>query len=198
MSTRATVIRSAIRSSQTVQFRILTNDGQDIDIDRTSIELSGDAPTNYADLAISINGEETRIIEPGWSSPTRWSISIDLVAPENEIRLYGLSRSGAPLAGLSIDITSSAITGQGFLRGDANDDGLVEVGDVVTNLLFQFRGLPVACEDALDADDSGVLDTSDAVYLLDFLFRGGDSPPAPFPRFGFDPSDDVLECSPDR
>ncbi|MBI4605494.1 MAG: right-handed parallel beta-helix repeat-containing protein [Planctomycetes bacterium] len=82
-----------------------------------------------------------------------------------------------------------------FVRGEANGDGDIDVGDPVALLLVLFRGAAPGCPDALDADDSGNVDVTDAVYLLRFLFLGGPAPPAPFPDPGTDPTeDDPYEC----
>lgn len=68
-----------------------------------------------------------------------------------------------------------------FVRGDANDDGVVDLGDAVTVLAQLFHGEAINCGDASDADDSRRVDLSDAVYLLAHLIRGGAPPPYAFP-----------------
>ena len=69
-----------------------------------------------------------------------------------------------------------------FLRGDANDDGLVDIVDPLVVLFFLFQGTPnPACEKYLDADDSGIVDTTVGVRLLMRLF--GDRLPLPPPRW---------------
>lgn len=83
-----------------------------------------------------------------------------------------------------------------FIRGDANDDGDVDLSDAVTILGDLFLGTPAdaPCLDALDADDTGEVEITDAIYLLDALFTGGDDPPPPFPDPGIDPTLDPLGC----
>ena len=86
-----------------------------------------------------------------------------------------------------------------FVRGDANDDDIVDLSDGVAILGDLFLGDTAAaasCRDALDADDSGGLEITDAVYVFGFLFRGGPRMPQPYPDFGFDPTPDGLPCSP--
>ena len=81
-----------------------------------------------------------------------------------------------------------------FRRGDANDDGKVDISDPLLTLGCKFLGerCPV-CRDAADANDDGSVDISDAVYSLNFLFRGGAGPPPPGPlRCAQDPTDDFL------
>jgi hypothetical protein len=83
-----------------------------------------------------------------------------------------------------------------FIRGDANLDRRVDIGDAISIFGFLFQGGAARCEDADDVNNDGVVDISDAVALLDFLFRGGRPPPAPFPTPGVDPSTpaDGLKC----
>ncbi|MBN1421082.1 MAG: VCBS repeat-containing protein [Planctomycetes bacterium] len=83
-----------------------------------------------------------------------------------------------------------------FLRGDANGDGQLDLGDAISilNYLFVPGSGPVACEDALDTNDDGHLDLGDAVRLLNYLFAQGPAPLPPFPEKGNDPTADALRC----
>jgi hypothetical protein len=84
----------------------------------------------------------------------------------------------------------------GFLRGDSNFDGKVDLSDAVTTLGHLFLGLgEPKCLDAEDADDSGTVEITDPILLLGSLFLGQVSPPAPFPECGLDPTPaDGLGC----
>lgn len=96
----------------------------------------------------------------------------------------------------SLEIASSAPT-PSFRRGDANDDGSVDVSDAVFTLDSLFvSGAPAACDDAVDSNDDGTIDISDAVTLLGALFVAG-SPPIPAPGStdcGADPTPDSIDC----
>ncbi|MGB2979628.1 MAG: ASPIC/UnbV domain-containing protein, partial [Candidatus Zixiibacteriota bacterium] len=63
------------------------------------------------------------------------------------------------------------------LRGDANGDGEVNVGDVVFIINFLYRGgdPPVPMERA-DANCDGIVDVGDVVYLVNYLYRAGPQP----------------------
>lgn len=66
-----------------------------------------------------------------------------------------------------------------YVRGDANEDGALNLVDCLRILEIGFAGgaLP-ACEAAADANASGTFDTlSDCLYLLGYLFQGGPPPP---------------------
>ncbi len=63
-------------------------------------------------------------------------------------------------------------------RGDANADGVIDIGDVVYLINYLFKGgLSPHPLEAGDANCDGVVDIGDVVYLINYLFKGG-SPPA--------------------
>ena len=84
-----------------------------------------------------------------------------------------------------------------FLRGDANLDGHVDIGDGIRLLDYLFRGgVVLTCRDAADYNDTGTVDLGDPVFVFNWLFRGGPTPPDPGPRdCGPDPTDDRLDCA---
>jgi hypothetical protein len=102
-----------------------------------------------------------------------------------------------PRAGATAPVRASAE--QIFRRGDADNDGAVNLTDAVHALrwLFLGSGDPL-CEDAADVNDDAELDITDPLALLGWLFLGGPEPPAPGPRTcGFDVGADALsECAP--
>jgi hypothetical protein len=71
-----------------------------------------------------------------------------------------------------------------FRRGDINDDGLVDLSDVVALLSYLFLdGWPPSCPDAADVDGEGdQLELTDAIYLLSALFLAGPPPVSPGPE----------------
>ncbi len=81
-----------------------------------------------------------------------------------------------------------------FIRGDANIDGEVDIGDPIKILLYLFSRTQASCLDAGDANDDGKLNIVDAQYLLNFLFWGGRAPAEPYPNAGVDDSEDDLSC----
>ena len=94
------------------------------------------------------------------------------------------------------DVYLLAFSGESaFLRGDANQDGSMDISDAIFTLISLFRSPVVpGCLDALDSNDDGSADLSDVVFSLTFLFRGGDAVPAPFTECGGDRTDDGLSC----
>ena len=82
-----------------------------------------------------------------------------------------------------------------FIRGDADNNGDVDITDAIVILGFLFLGgdRPF-CMDAADVNDAGRVDISSAINVLGFLFQGSPPPSLPFPISGFDPTDnDSLE-----
>ena len=83
----------------------------------------------------------------------------------------------------------------GFIRGDSNDDGTVDLSDasfILSTLFTSSDGPGIGCADSADTDDDGVINLTDAVRLLSFLFRGGEAPAPPFQVCGGDPTGDSL------
>jgi hypothetical protein len=99
----------------------------------------------------------------------------------------GQSRTRLPLA-------FTYIGSGGFVRGDVNTTGSVEISDALAALVHLFAGRPIFCEDTADTDDNGTLNLSDAMVILNYLFKDGAPPAAPFPALGIDPTVDSLTC----
>ena len=83
----------------------------------------------------------------------------------------------------------------GFVRGDINSDGSINIADAVSLLAGLFTGGTIGCADAADCNDDGAVNIADAVYQLSNLFSGGpDMPPPSGPNCGSDPTTDTLDC----
>jgi hypothetical protein len=84
-----------------------------------------------------------------------------------------------------------------LIRGDANNDGSVNLTDVI---FISNLSVPPCNLDGGDVNDSGAIDLSDAIYLANHLYSGGPAPPSPYPGFGCDCTYDGLQvpscCSP--
>lgn len=64
-----------------------------------------------------------------------------------------------------------------FVRGDANADGIINLGDIVYLINFLFRsGAPPNPLDAGDANCDGYVTLGDIVHLINYLFKGGPPP----------------------
>jgi D-alanyl-D-alanine carboxypeptidase len=82
-----------------------------------------------------------------------------------------------------------------FVRGDANADGQLDIGDAVFVLSYLFsNGSAPPCLHAADANDDGAVDVADGVFVLQYLFAKGPAIPPPHPDCGADPSHSPLPC----
>lgn len=108
---------------------------------------------------------------------------------------------GAPIA-VTLEPCDEVNPPLPFLRGDANNDSIVNIADGIWILSYKFRGGDAPpCLDAADADDNGEIDINDAILVIYYRLLGGDAPAAPFLACGTDPSDtdrdnpeDGLSC----
>jgi hypothetical protein len=64
-----------------------------------------------------------------------------------------------------------------YLLGDANADGVVDIGDVVHVVNYLYKtGSPPDPSDAGDANSDQTIDVGDVVYLINYLFKSGPAP----------------------
>jgi hypothetical protein len=85
----------------------------------------------------------------------------------------------------------------GFVRGDANFDGGVDISDPIFTLLYiLFGGLAPPCEQGADTNNDDGIDISDAIFTLQYLFLGAAEPSEPFPNKGPAIPGRELTCSP--
>ena len=96
----------------------------------------------------------------------------------------------------SVDtVTFTYESAEGYIRGDPDASGDVNLTDAVLLLNFLFAGgAPPSCEAAGDTDRSGDIGMTDAIQILNYLFLGADGLPAPFPECGRDPLGELLRC----
>jgi hypothetical protein len=69
-----------------------------------------------------------------------------------------------------------------FHRGDANDDGKMNITDgiFILNWLF-LGGATPGCMEAANANDAASINITTGIFVLNFLFLGGPPPPDPGP-----------------
>lgn len=197
LRTSSARLKSRLERYTEVEFRILTNDGEDFETEAPQIELEGMASVRVTDLLYSINGSEPERLELAWSggtTPTRWSATIHLAGRENRIQVFGVDAHGEVTEEAGITVTLPRSADAPFIRGDARPDRSVNVSDAIAVLAHLFRGLSLPCPDAADADDNGRVEIADALLITDYLFLEGQPPAAPFPDPGEDATEDALGC----
>jgi hypothetical protein len=73
-------------------------------------------------------------------------------------------------------------TAECFHRGDADNNGQLQLTDAIRILDFLFLGrTPPTCMDAADADGNNQLQLTDAIRILGYLFLGAKAPESPGP-----------------
>jgi hypothetical protein len=120
----------------------------------------------------------------GLSTPLTWSDNLG-TPPVANVVVVGGGSLAANFANGAINL--NPVTTNDFLRGDANDDSIVNIADGIWILNDLFQGGPTTtdtCPLANDANDDGLFDASDATYIFNYRFLNGPTPPAPFPACG--------------
>lgn len=193
INSSANAVGRQIERFTAAEFRILTNDGEDVATEDPTIEIEGEASVNLVGFFVDQNGAGLEPFVPVFDArnrPTLWRATFDLPRSQNTFRFFGSDGDGALVGPASITVSRGA----SFVRGDADWGGRVNVTDAVTVLAYLFRGAPIECADAADANDDGRIDLSDGVRILDYVFRGGAPPALPFPDAGADSTPDELGC----
>ena len=102
---------------------------------------------------------------------------------------------GASVLPVTENGTIEVVEADPFARGDCNQDGALDLADVIFSEIYMFAGgATPGCIDACDNNDDGVLNIADPIYLLNTLFIQGPPLPSPAGFCGLDPTDDDLVC----
>ncbi len=119
----------------------------------------------------------------------------------DDVRAYTFALSAEEVA----ELAGRDVPPSGFVRGDPNSDGQINITDGINILGFLFLGdAAPACMDSADVNDDGAIQLTDAVGIFNFLFLGFGPPSPPSPlsgqRYaasdcGEDPNDDALDCA---
>lgn len=133
-------------------------------------------------------------VSDGDVSALTWTNDLGTPAVANVVVVSGAS---IPAAFVDGAISFNEVTTTPFLRGDCNDDGIVNIADGIWTLNELFQSGPSAgCAAACDANGDGMVDASDATYIFTYRFSGGAPPPAPFPDCGDDGGVDCVSSCP--
>jgi len=147
--------------------------GEDQLLVRIRGRISEDAPVGATIALVPTNGPDNQGVGEGRLM--------------NEITFYGESRFAALYPQVEkgfVAIKDNPLT-MDFLRGDANDDGLINIADAVYILIYLFaNGNEPSCPDSADVNDDGRLDLGDSIELLGYLFRSPQSAEALPPWYG--------------
>jgi hypothetical protein len=125
---------------------------------------------DYATVKYDSSGNEVWIRR--YNSPANmydWAYAI-AVDDSGDVHVAGISIN----SGTSYDFVTIKYVQTGLWRGDANKDGVVEVGDVIFLINYLYRNGPAPHPVALgDCSCDQVLDLSDLLILINYLFKSG-------------------------
>jgi hypothetical protein len=103
---------------------------------------------------------------------------VEVLAPEGEAQMQAL-----------VDTARAMVARESpqfpAICGDINEDGVVDVGDVIDciNYLFKYGSpvwRPISCpKNRADVNNDGIINIGDIVYLVSFLYRGSSEPLCP-------------------
>lgn len=160
-------------------------------------------PVADVELSITEAGTGDPVYTFGDESGANGTYAVRLAAGIYDLVFAPLPGSGwqaASVLGISVgantvvDVDLDPAVQQDFIRGDANRDLGVNLGDAISILEGLFGTGTIGCPDAADVNDDGNVDISDPIFELAYLFSGGPTPATPFPDLGTDPTADTIGC----
>lgn len=138
---------------------------------------------SYSDGNPELGGATVRVPLTGDAATTDdWGTFVILSQPAGRYQVSA-ERTGYQPAAQTVEVFSDTpvtivMRPAEFADGDVNNDGLVNIADVVYLISFIFGGgpYPVTWAAAVDIDPSPTVNVSDAVYLIAYIFGGGPPP----------------------
>jgi hypothetical protein len=276
-------VRGQVTPWTTQAFRIVTNNGLNLEVDGNTVTLEGEASIQVETILLRLGAGQPAVFEPAWTSPVRWRHTFTLTEAETELQFLAFDTDGEPTGAVSITVTSLSLSGaprvnawfpnagpsgtevsffgtnldllesvrfgladaveitidspemvrvvapaavpplpldltvdvrlvfeegvsidlpkvfrysdfQGaqYLRGDANQDGTLEVSDAFRILLYLVGEVEADCLEAFDVDGTGAVLVTDSTVLLNHIFLSGPAPAPPYPECAF--GAEVLGC----
>ena len=181
--------------------------------DVITLRVQGTKPTPCWDVVGNLVIAEDQLLDVRILLRLRSGPCMQVVAPYQTTVTLGQLPAGAYRAVVSnqavdqdptptwAELYFTVLPGEGeephrpFVRGDVNQDRLVELSDAIAILGSLFLGAPPsACRDTEDANDDARIDISDALAILRWSFLAGPPIPAPHPGCGSDPTADAMSA----
>lgn len=119
--------------------------------------------------------------DPGFPAPTVVEGVVDTVYPATLVRgSYFWHVKAVNECGKESPYQDPPFSFYVFASGDATNDGVVDVADVVHIINYLYRqGVPPDPPESGDATCDGIVDVADIVRLISYLYRGGPEPCCP-------------------
>jgi hypothetical protein len=87
-----------------------------------------------------------------------------------------VGRGSSPSFGINQGFWQETITGE-YLRGDANQDGIINVGDIVYLVSYLYKNGPAPAPVWVgDCNCDEIVNVGDIVFLVSYLYKGGPEP----------------------
>ena len=180
--------RSAVEPDSLVAADAYTINPPDVSIFIGDFD-EGHSPESVDPFSVRINDTifpSSFVIEPGHTGIPGQVLRLDFGLREfieSYGVLWGKSRQIYRVEGQFVDSTPFRAGGDvivaGFIKGDANLDGRVDIGDPVFLIYYLHHGGPAPfVEDVADANNDTNVDIGDAVFLINYIFKDG-PPPSP-------------------
>ena len=148
------------------------------DVFATSCFNLGEDGIVRAGPQVSWDGLELRVDLTAVPAGTELTLYVDLIGADGD------TGSAVRVDAVQVE-TGTVIEPEGFLRGNSNNDVVVDISDPIFTLNYLFLGTTTPnCLDSADANNDESIDISDGIFTLAFLFNGGEMIPSPYPECG--------------
>ena len=149
---------------------------------RVTVQATADGPVQVQDMFANSNfmSQNETVVHFGFGSDVTTLHSVRVTWPAS-----GFEQELADISTNQLLVIEEPR--RVYIRGDANDDGRVNLADPLRILNTLFGSQSMDCNDAAEVNGSGNIDLSDAIYLLNGLFASAALPLPPYPNCGVNP-----------
>ncbi|MCK4857755.1 MAG: dockerin type I repeat-containing protein [candidate division Zixibacteria bacterium] len=152
-------------------------------VSRFQVENAGIYPDTFAitaddGLGWSVNPSPHRLFLNAGQIDTV-NVNVNCPPLTNEGVINRIVVTATAVSTMGVDDSDSCLVTVFVQRGDADNNGLINIADLtyIINYIFGGGSVPVPIVEAGDADCDTMVNISDAVALITYIFAGGPYPP---------------------